>query len=953
MNKTVSLVIEICLLNCLITGICFAASGTISAWGSNASGQCNVPLGNNYIEIKGGNVHSIALDHNGAIVAWGLNNYGQCDVPSGNDFIAIAAGGYHSLALETDGSLVAWGANNNGQCDVPLGDFIAIASGGGHNLALRSDGALVAWGSDDHGSVSDVPSGGNFVAVACGRNHSLALTLDGALAAWGLNNYDQCNVPSGSNFIEIAAGATHSLALRSDGTLIAWGTISTTPSGNGFVDIAAGDYHCLAIKSDGSLAAWGTNSDGQCNVPSGNNFVKVAAGVYHSLAIEGGAANILIIDNPYGMWGNINDYNEIHIVNGGSITVPDAEWVDGTWQGGYLMLEADTIIVEAGGSIHADECGFSKEDNYSDGGPGKGEDIVRFLATLLSADGAGHHGAGGHYQTTVGSGGAPYGVENSDDTYVGTLFGSSGGDYYWPAASLLKRGGRGGGYIRLTGSIVTVNGTITANGGAGLLADVDPPGAGSGGGSGGQIVLDSPDLTVTGSIETKGGNGSSPSELYSSGGGSGGRIKILQLSDNTCEGTYLVSGGNGCSGMGKGANGYVYMAGKPGSPAPTAIDLHPDDDTGIDNSDYLTNLTNPRITGQGAADSLVRLYADGGNVGSGQSDSEGHFTVTASLGNGIHTITATAQQDCHNESDESPAYVIVEVDAQSPNAPNQPDMVESIFYGGKYLDDDITSDASPTFEGVVEPGNEWVLFVDGTEAHRAISSDGNWNWSINPTNEGGHQIMVKAVDNAGNVSGPSPALSIQIDLTNPVISNMQLFPPECVPAGQVFNIWCAVSDAISGVWASKGVDCDLWLSGETYIDSITLDHQGDNQFSGTWDSSGNVAGSYNIDFTAWDIAGNEQNVITGATICLENPTPYCGDDNHPYPAGDLTKDCYVNLDDIAFLAGYWLRIDCIPPESCDGTDFEPDGDVDLADFAVLAESWLDCTNPYPPCSYLP
>lgn len=42
--------------------------------------------------------------------------------------------------------------------------------------------------------------------------------------------------------------------------------------------------------------------------------------------------------------------------------------------------------------------------------------------------------------------------------------------------------------------------------------------------------------------------------------------------------------------------------------------------------------------------------------------------------------------------------------------------------------------------------------------------------------------------------------------------------------------------------------------------------------------------------------------------------PYCGDANHPYPAGDLNHDCRVNLLDLAILASHWLE--CTAPE-CD------------------------------------
>jgi len=43
-----------------------------------------------------------------------------------------------------------------------------------------------------------------------------------------------------------------------------------------------------------------------------------------------------------------------------------------------------------------------------------------------------------------------------------------------------------------------------------------------------------------------------------------------------------------------------------------------------------------------------------------------------------------------------------------------------------------------------------------------------------------------------------------------------------------------------------------------------------------------------------------------------NLIPTCGDQDHPYPVGDLSKDCRVNLEDFAKLASTWLE--CTAPE---------------------------------------
>jgi hypothetical protein len=44
------------------------------------------------------------------------------------------------------------------------------------------------------------------------------------------------------------------------------------------------------------------------------------------------------------------------------------------------------------------------------------------------------------------------------------------------------------------------------------------------------------------------------------------------------------------------------------------------------------------------------------------------------------------------------------------------------------------------------------------------------------------------------------------------------------------------------------------------------------------------------------------------------PQPYCGDGGHPYPAMDFNQDCRVNLADFAMFAAHWLE--CTAPE-CD------------------------------------
>ncbi len=281
----------------------------VMAWGSNTSGQTNVPAGlTNAVDVAGGSFHSLALRGDGKVAAWGGNGKGQTNVPPGlADAVAVSAELTDSLALRSNGTVMAWGDNSLGQTNVPAGltNIVAMAGGGNHAVVLRADGTVAAWGSNSNGQ-TNVPAGlTNMMAVAGGGAHSLALRSDGTVAAWGSNSNGQTNVPAGlTNAVAVAAGQSHSVALRADGTLVAWGdnTYGQTnvPVGlTNVVAVAGGSYHSFAVREDGTVAAWGFNSFGQTNVPLGlTRAVAVSGGQYHSLALAPLAA--LIVTSPYG-----------------------------------------------------------------------------------------------------------------------------------------------------------------------------------------------------------------------------------------------------------------------------------------------------------------------------------------------------------------------------------------------------------------------------------------------------------------------------------------------------------------------------------------------------------------------------------------------------------------------------------------------------------------------------
>ena len=59
--------------------------------------------------------------------------------------------------------------------------------------------------------------------------------------------------------------------------------------------------------------------------------------------------------------------------------------------------------------------------------------------------------------------------------------------------------------------------------------------------------------------------------------------------------------------------------------------------------------------------------------------------------------------------------------------------------------------------------------------------------------------------------------------------------------------------------------------------------------------------------------------------CVCDAGPKCGDYNHPFPVGDHTKNCYVDLNDFP--------------------------GVTIETLMEFAKNWLTCTSPDAPCSH--
>jgi hypothetical protein len=100
--------------------------------------------------------------------------------------------------------------------------------------------------------------------------------------------------------------------------------------------------------------------------------------------------------------------------------------------------------------------------------------------------------------------------------------------------------------------------------------------------------------------------------------------------------------------------------------APGTPDLLAASDSGASNTDNITDITTPVITGTGEVGATVTLLDGGTAIGSGAVGADGAWSITTSiLGEGAHTITAT-QTDAAGNTSAPPAALSVTIDTTLP-----------------------------------------------------------------------------------------------------------------------------------------------------------------------------------------------------------------------------------------------------------------------------------------------
>jgi len=174
-----------------------------------------------------------------------------------------------------------------------------------------------------------------------------------------------------------------------------------------------------------------------------------------------------------------------------------------------------------------------------------------------------------------------------------------------------------------------------------------------------------------------------------------------------------------------------------------------------------TALSGNSVVVRGTAElfATVRVFVDGALAAVTDADRTGAFSVETALGAGRHTITAVALDAAGNASAASRATSVV-IDQTSPAPPTvrAPDALVAPHF---------------MISGTVEPGAS-VRIDEGSVRHGVIFADAAGAWSLAlHLPDGAHDLVLHAVDTAGNVSTTATTISVVVDAITPKVETAQ------------------------------------------------------------------------------------------------------------------------------------------------------------------------------------
>ena len=213
---------------------------------------------------------------------------------------------------------------------------------------------------------------------------------------------------------------------------------------------------------------------------------------------------------------------------------------------------------------------------------------------------------------------------------------------------------------------------------------------------------------------------------------------------------------------------------------------------------------------------------------------------------------------------------IFRLDHTASAAPSTPVMTAGADTGTSNTDG-ITSNAMPEFTGTAEANATVKLYdTNGTTLLGSTTADGSGNWSITSSTltDGSHTLTARQTDAAGNTSGASGGLVVEIDTSAaaPAAPTLAVASDGGVPGDGITKY---VTPTITGTAEAHARVTLYDTDGMTVLGTATADA------SGAWSlvSSPLSEGSHTLSVKQVDLAGNVSSISAGLALTIDTQAP--------------------------------------------------------------------------------
>ena len=221
------------------------------------------------------------------------------------------------------------------------------------------------------------------------------------------------------------------------------------------------------------------------------------------------------------------------------------------------------------------------------------------------------------------------------------------------------------------------------------------------------------------------------------------------------------------------AGNMTHLSGAPitidtAAPDDVSGDLVHDDtnDTGIDNSDGITNNASPTLEGTTEAFAWVSVDIGGTVLDAVQADATGYWQVTADgLSDGTYTPIITVSDAAGNMTQSEGG--VITIDTTAPEGTTGVFVHDADNDTGVSSTDGITNNNSPTLEGHAEANAHVTVDVGGTVFETDADANGYWTLTADGLDDGDYTPSIVVTDLAGNESDPVDGESFTVLTVGP------------------------------------------------------------------------------------------------------------------------------------------------------------------------------------------